>query len=73
MSTAPSQSESIHTRSLEDRVRSWEREYLWEKATPSYPTIRREPEPDSSMRTPFQRDRDRVVHSKAFRRLKHKT
>ncbi len=25
------------------------------------------------MRTPFQRDRDRVVHSRAFRRLKHKT
>ena len=25
------------------------------------------------MRTPFQRDRDRVVHSKSFRRLKHKT
>jgi len=25
------------------------------------------------MRTPFQRDRDRIVHAKAFRRLKHKT
>ena len=32
-----------------------------------------EPEPDSDHRTPFQRDRDRIVHSKAFRRLKHKT
>jgi dGTPase len=25
------------------------------------------------LRTPFQRDRDRIVHSKSFRRLKHKT
>src|SRR5690606_16793827 len=31
------------------------------------------PEPESRTRTPFQRDRDRIIHSTAFRRLKHKT
>jgi len=30
-------------------------------------------EPECSLRTAFQRDRDRIVHCKAFRRLKHKT
>jgi dGTPase len=34
---------------------------------------RRHPEPESTLRTPFQRDRDRVIHSTAFRRLKYKT
>jgi dGTPase len=42
-------------------------------AARSYPALRAVPEPDSPLRTPFQRDRDRIVHSKAFRRLKHKT
>ncbi|EPX85909.1 deoxyguanosinetriphosphate triphosphohydrolase, putative [Rubellimicrobium thermophilum DSM 16684] len=31
------------------------------------------PEAESTFRTPFQRDRDRIIHSSAFRRLKHKT
>src|SRR5438094_782659 len=31
------------------------------------------PEPEHAMRSPFQRDRDRIIHSTAFRRLKHKT
>ena len=31
------------------------------------------PEPESPTRSCFQRDRDRIIHSGAFRRLKHKT
>lgn len=34
---------------------------------------RRRPEQECEIRTPFQRDRDRIVHSKAYRRLMHKT
>jgi dGTPase len=42
-------------------------------AVRSYPARRVADELDSPLRTPFQRDRDRIVHSKAFRRLKYKT
>ncbi len=34
---------------------------------------RLEPETECDIRTAFQRDRDRILHSKSFRRLKHKT
>jgi dGTPase len=61
------------TATFEDRIRAWEEEFLSERAARSYPARRRVEEPDSPLRTPFQRDRDRIVHSKSFRRLKHKT
>lgn len=34
---------------------------------------RKNPEPECEIRTCYQRDRDRIIHCKAFRRLKHKT
>ena len=36
-------------------------------------TGRPRPEPPDGVRNPFQRDRDRILHAKAFRRLMHKT
>src|SRR5213076_3593001 len=42
-------------------------------AVRSYPAKRAREEEECELRTPFQRDRDRIVHSKAFRRLRHKT
>jgi dGTPase len=55
------------------RIQAREAAELSPQATPSYPAAREAPEPDCGLRTPFQRDRDRIVHAKSFRRLKHKT
>jgi dGTPase len=55
------------------RVREQEEQLLAPAAARSYPARRLHPEQDCGLRTPFQRDRDRIVHSKAFRRLTHKT
>lgn len=42
-------------------------------AARSSDATRRRPEAPSPVRTAFQRDRDRILHTKSFRRLKHKT
>jgi dGTPase len=56
-----------------ERRRAWEDEELSPLAARSYPARRAHEEEDCGLRTPLQRDRDRIVHCKAFRRLKHKT
>jgi dGTPase len=59
---------------FEARVREDEERRLSPLAVRSYETRGRlRPEEESPVRTPFQRDRDRIVHSKPFRRLKGKT
>jgi dGTPase len=59
---------------FEGRVRDHEDSWFSPLAVRSYETRGRlAAEDECRLRTPFQRDRDRIVHSKAFRRLKRKT
>jgi dGTPase len=59
---------------FEAQVRQQEERWLSPLAVRSYETRGRlQPEEGCRLRTPFQRDRDRILHSKPFRRLKGKT
>jgi dGTPase len=65
--------ESAVAAGFAERRRSYEERELSPLAARSYPALRVRAEEDCGLRTPFQRDRDRIVHCKAFRRLTHKT
>ena len=57
-----------------ERTEEIERQILSPRASLASSTKGRErEEPQDPLRTVYQRDRDRIVHAKAFRRLKHKT
>jgi dGTPase len=59
---------------FEARIRELEESTLSPLAVRSYESAgRTEEDEECRLRTRFQRDRDRIVHSKSFRRLKHKT
>jgi dGTPase len=58
---------------VRERLETEERERLSPLAAFSHSAARDRSEAESAVRTRFQRDRDRILHSKPFRRLKHKT
>ena len=59
---------------VREQIEAFERERLAPGATLACNSLGRErPEEEDDLRTCFMRDRDRIVHCKAFRRLKHKT
>jgi dGTPase len=60
--------------SIREGLEQREREMLAPQAAKSADSRGRlRPEPEDDVRPAFQHDRDRIIHSKAFRRLKHKT
>ena len=60
--------------SIREALEARELEFLAPEAAKSANSRGRlRPEPQDPIRPVFQRDRDRIIHSKAFRRLKHKT
>ena len=59
---------------IREELEARERQFLAPQAALSAASRGRlRPEPEDDMRPAFQHDRDRIIHCKAFRRLKHKT
>lgn len=58
---------------VRERIEEQEYENLSVWAAKSREARRKQPMEECPFRTKFQRDRDRILHSKSFRRLKHKT
>ena len=59
---------------IREQTEMWERKMLSPYASLSSETKGRDVwEPQCDIRPAYQRDRDRIIHSKSFRRLKHKT
>src|SRR5438876_1494267 len=68
-----SRTRSVEALRIRERSEELEARTLSENATRSAGGHRERPEAPSPTRMAFAVDRDRIVHSKAFRRLKHKT
>src|SRR5215472_8503211 len=71
MSSRP---DPVSMTNLREQLEARERDILAPQAARSADSRGRlRPEPEDDVRPAFQRDRDRIIHCKAFRRLKHKT